>query len=348
MRIQNTWDRLDGLLARAPHARALRFHRVELLEARRRRIAGLDPATQLVGEVARAAVIELAVPIVLSRVRGAYDGPLVLVKGPEIALDYPEPRLRPFSDLDLLTDDAEGAQAALIGAGFQAAGDPALYERIHHLRPLAWPGLPLLVELHSRAKWPEMIPAPDSAILLSSSIPSRTGVPGVETLPAAAHAVLLAAHAWAHEPLARLGHLLDVAVTIERAAPGEPAALADEWGCGRMWSATEAAIAAVLRGDGRSLAAATWGRHLRSARERTVLERHLYELLAPLWGLPRRNAPRGTLRALGAAFRPEGTESWSDKLARSRLAITHAAVPVAEHDIALEASVAPRESSAFP
>ena len=62
------------------------------------------------------------------------------------------PGLRSFGDLDLLTDDAEAAQAALLAAGFQEVFEPEIYEDIHHLRPLWWPGLPLVVELHTRAE----------------------------------------------------------------------------------------------------------------------------------------------------------------------------------------------------
>jgi hypothetical protein len=330
------WDRIDGILQRAPHERALRFHRVELLEARRRRAAGLDLPPALAAEETRAAVIELAVPAVLGRARDAFDGRLVLVKGPEVAADYPAPRLRQFADLDLLADDAPAAQAALLEAGFQAAGDPAGYDPSYQQQPLAWPGLPLLVELHARPKWPALLPWPEAAVLLGDTEPARVGVAGVDTLPAAAHAVLLAAHAWAHEPLGRLGHLVDVAVTAARAEPGAAAALAAGCGCARMWRCTEAALDALLRGDRRSSAVALWGRHLRTARERTVLERHAADLLAPLWGLPPRAAPRGAARALRSAAGRDGDERWAAKLARSRRALADAGVSVPDHERELE------------
>jgi putative nucleotidyltransferase-like protein len=281
-----------------------------------------------------AAMTDLAVRPLLARVRDAYDGRLVLVKGPEVALDYPEPELRRYGDLDLLADDAEAAQAALLAAGFGEIDDPALYVDIHHLRPLAWPGVPIVIELHSRPKWPDGIPGPGSDELLAAAVPSRLGVAGIETLAPAPHAVLLAAHSWAHEPLDRIGHLVDVAATLARADQGEAAALARGWGCARMWSVTEAAIGAVLAGDG-SLPA--WARHLPAARERTVLEMHLQRLLAPLAGLPPGRVPGGVVRAVREELRLDPDESWRIKLARSRLAFKHAGVSRAEHDMIVEA-----------
>ena len=121
------WDRVDQLLERAPHVEALRLHRVELLEARRRRAAGLELGPELRADEAQAIADELAALPLLERVRAAWDGPLVLFKGPELALDYPGPRLRRFGDLDVLTDDAEAAQAALLAAGFEEVCDPDLY-----------------------------------------------------------------------------------------------------------------------------------------------------------------------------------------------------------------------------
>jgi Uncharacterised nucleotidyltransferase len=327
------WDRIDALAERAPHVRALRYHRLGLVEAHRRRRAGLAPLPELAADLMRAALTDLAVAPLLGRAREAYDGRLVLLKGPEVALDYPDPGMRPFGDLDLLADDAPAAQAALLAAGFGEIGDPALYDGIHHLRPLAWPGVPIVIELHSRPKWPARVPGPDVAALLAHAVPSRLGVAGVETLAPAPHAVLLAAHAWAHEPLARLGHLVDVAATLARAEDGEAGALARAWGCARMWTRTEDAMRAVLHGD-RSLP--VWAKHLDAARERTVLEMHLQRLLGPVVGLPGGQVPAGLVRALRDELRLEGDEPLRAKLARSRLAVAHAHVSRAEHEQLLE------------
>src|SRR4051794_6757435 len=114
------FERIDSLLeATDTPLHVLRTHRVELLEARRRRAAGLSPDPDMLADETRVAVNEMAVRGLLARVRAACDGPLVLMKGAEVALDYGGPGLRSFGDVDLLTDDAERAQATLIAAGFQ-------------------------------------------------------------------------------------------------------------------------------------------------------------------------------------------------------------------------------------
>lgn len=330
------WGQIDSLLERAPADSALRLHRVELLEARRRRAAGIRPGPELEADETRARAADLAVAPLLARVRTACDASLLVVKGPEVAVDYPKPWLRPFHDLDLLTDDAAGVQAALLAAGFREVGDPALFEGIHHLRPLWWPGLPLTIELHSRPKWPAELGGPAVAELLESAVPARVGVPGISTLPPAHHAVLLAAHAWAHEPLARLGQLIDVAATVARAAPGEAAALARRWGCLRMWRTTERAARALIHGDVRALSVALWARHLPAVRERTVFESHLHEWLAPVAGLPARRAPAAVLRAVLDAGRRGTDETWRMKLARTRVALRNAATARSEHGLSLE------------
>src|SRR4051794_27303673 len=189
------WERIDSLLERAPDDDALRLHRVELLEARRRRAAGRDVG-ELAGDETAALLRDLALVPLLSRVRETWDGPLVLLKGAEVSLDYPGPRLRRFCDLDLLTDDAPNAQAALRAAGFVEARQEESRGVLHHLCPLQLPGFPLTVELHSAPNWVDGLPAPTAADLLASAVPGRLGVDGVSTLAPAEHAIVLAAHAW--------------------------------------------------------------------------------------------------------------------------------------------------------
>ena len=52
----------------------------------------------------------------------------MLIKGAEVAVDYPGPRLRRFGDVDLLASDAAAAQAALLAAGFVEVGEAWRYE----------------------------------------------------------------------------------------------------------------------------------------------------------------------------------------------------------------------------
>ena len=318
------WERVEELLAASTSStHVLRVHRVELLEARRRRAAGIELDADLIADETRVAVNELAAPALLARVRAAWDGPLLLMKGPEVALDYGGPGLRSYGDLDFLTDDAEAAQAALIAAGFQEVFDADIYADIHHLRPLWWPGLPLVVELHTSANWPAAVPGPSTTELLDAAVPSRLGIDGISTLPPEHHTLALAAHAWQHQPLGRLGNLIDVAVMLRRSDPVEVRALARQWGCSRMWRTTDAAVGTVLFGEGRSAGVAVWARHLLEVRERTVLEWHVKNLLAPVWGYPRRRVPAAALAHLRAV-----------RLSRAPRALRNAGIARSDHHLA--------------
>ncbi len=329
------WDAVDDLVARAPGPRALRYHRLQLLYARRRLALGLALDPEIAAERDRAVACLLTAPLVLARARAAWDGPLVLIKGLEAALDYPAPATRPLGDLDLLTDDAPGAQRALLAAGFQEVGEPSVYAGIHHLRPLWWPGSPLTVELHKSPKWPQGLPVPPTPELLRHAVRGRAGVAGIDALPAAAHAVVLAAHAWAHEPLARAGQLVDVAATLARADRDEADALARAWHCARMWRTVARAAGWLLQGE-RSVAGAVWARHLHGARERTVAESHAQGWLAPLWGRPASRAAGAAVRRAASDLRCDGTEPWRTKLRRTRMALADAGLPRSEHQQRLE------------
>jgi len=328
----DVWDSIEELASRAPRPEDLRVHRLHLIAARARQRAGEPVSDALRDEARLAAASALAVPVLLKRVRAACDGPIVLMKGPEVGARYPDPALRPCKDLDLLVENPIGVQRALRAAGFLPTGVPYLYEGIHHLRPLYLPGLPVSIEVHARPKWPDHMTPPPAAELIEAAVPSTLDVPGLLTLPVAQHAVVLAAHAWAHEALACAGHLIDVSLMAREADPAEADAIAREWGCLRLWRTTRRAAAALVEGERSPLAMRLWARHLNGARERTVIEGHMTRGAGELWGLPPRRAPRSALRAIaGSAGRVPG-EPLTQKLVRTRVAIGDAFLPKSEHD----------------
>ncbi len=185
------WARVEEIISGARSIEALRHHGVELIAANLWRRQGLPVPAELRTDEHAAALKALGVPVVLKHARAAYDGALVLMKGPEVGARYPAPTLRPFCDLDLLVDEPAAAHRAMVAAGFLEAGEPARYERAHHLRPLAWPGVPLFIELHREPNRPAWIAPLDTAELLELTQPSATGVPGLLAPVPAAHAVLL-------------------------------------------------------------------------------------------------------------------------------------------------------------
>jgi hypothetical protein len=155
------WAAADRLADRAATTDDLRWHRLHLIAAARMRAAGRLVPERLLHEERLAALGAATAPHVLAMVRAAVPGPLLLLKGPEVAARYPDPALRPFRDLDVLVADAPSAHARLLAAGFEPIDDeehdqPAL----HHRAGLVRPGLPLIVELHDRPNWPAALRPP--------------------------------------------------------------------------------------------------------------------------------------------------------------------------------------------
>lgn len=339
----DVWARVDELIERASRPSDLRWHRLHLIAARRFREQGRAVPHEFLGDELTSAVMTLAAPEFLRRVRETVDGPVVLLKGPEVAALYPEPTLRPYRDLDLLVVDAPGTWRALVDVGFVPTGDPSLYVGIHHLRPLCLPGYPLVIELHTEPKWVPWASAPPAAALLEAAVPSLAGADGIFAPAPAHHALVLAAHSWAHEPLRRVHELLDVLLVLDRTDRAEAEAAARTFGVERLWRTTLAAADAIL-GDGRRpRTVRIWARHLPRVRERTVLEAHLEHVLAPFSIAAPAPALRLSLGALRRDLRPEEGETWRDKLARTARALRDAFARASDHDAALGERAAVRD-----
>ncbi len=332
------WNRVDELVGRAPSVEALRAHGVHLLAARAWRSKGRPIPRTVREDERRAAMLAMAAPPLLERVRAAYGGRLALMKGPEVAARYPDPGVRRFRDLDLLADEPDAAQRALLAAGFVRLGSEAEYNGLQHLCPLAWPGLPLIVEVHREPNRPPWLRAPPGRELLNTALPSATGVEGLLAPAPAAHALLLAGHAWAHHPLGRLIDLIDVAATLSRGERGErgerrlAGELATDWGWDGLWRATLAVVDRLFAGERRPLSLTVWARHLEPVRGRSVLENHFARLAAAACALPPRSAPIAVGATVVRTATRRGDERWRDKLHRCRLAIGHAFMDKSEHE----------------
>jgi hypothetical protein len=324
------WSVTDELVDRAPNTRALRAHGLHLLAGARLRALGRPVPEEIVADEWHAALATLAVPALLERARAAYDGQLMVMKGPEVALRYPDPALRAYRDIDLLADDAEAAERALLGAGFQAMGSAEVDDVGYHVCPLVWPGLSLCIEVHRWPHWVEGLELPPVRELLDAAEPSGLGVAGILAPAPHHHALLLAGHAWVHEPLRRLVELIDVAAFMEETDREAVRKLARRWGCNRVWHTTELAVDSLLYGTARSLPLRTWARHLSRARERTVLESRVQRLAGPAWGLPMREVPRAVLGAGAVHVRRHDGERWREKLARTGKLVRNAASPISE------------------
>jgi putative nucleotidyltransferase-like protein len=298
---------------------------------------GRPVPSELVDEERVAAIFALAAQIVLEKARAAYDGPMMVLKGPVVAALYPDPALRPFRDLDLLVPNAEEAQETLIASGFVPVGnEDSYYAELHHLRPLSWPGLPLVVEVHRRPEWPKWTKAPATDELFGEAEPALTvGVDGLLAPNRSHHALIVAAHSWAEAPLRRALDLVDVTVLSSGLDRDELRRLAHRWDIAGLWETTVAAAQALLFDARTPLSLRLWARDLRSTRDRTVLENHVRFLASSFWALPPRRALRVTGQRVLEAAKPAMEESWHRKLGRTGLAFRNAFTGLSEHNLVL-------------
>jgi Uncharacterised nucleotidyltransferase len=345
LRASPALERVTGLLDEMDEA-AARAHGLGPLAARRWRERGRAVPSDFARMERAATISRRLAKTVLEQAASAYDGPLLVFKGPEIAELYP-PGTRFFSDLDVLTDDAPAAQSALLAAGFVEVDDPeGVYAEIHHLNPIHLPGIPLNLEIHSRPKWPSVLPRPDVAEIVEAAVPSRTSVAGLLAPAPAHHALIVVGHAWAHMPLRAIRTLLDAELVAAEAEAEELERVAARWGVERLWH-TDAAVRAWLFADGpEPLAVRVWGRHLRAAREPTVIASHVERWLAPFWLLPPGAATRASARAIARDVAPQGGESWGAKARRVARAARNAFKTHSEHGWDPREGPAPRRSDA--
>lgn len=329
------WGAVDRFIDAAPDDEALKAHGVVPLAIRRRRALGLPVSEELLHAERVATFGALSVTGLLARARQAYDGPIVLFKGPLVARGYPG-GARASVDIDLIVEDAHAAQRDFLAAGFVEVDEPELYVDIHHLRPLRWEQLPILnIELHSTVKWPEGLQAPDVAEIFAGAVDAEVGVEGILAPDPYHHAMLVTAHGWSHSPLRSLRDLLDVAVTIDGLDRAELARLAVRWDLAKVWRTTERALDHLF-GDARKPASLRlWAKHLEEARERTVREGHLEHWTASFWGLPPRQALAASLGSLWWDLKPVGGETWRDKAARTWQAARRANVARSRHEAEL-------------
>ena len=312
------WRSVDRLLARAGDVDGLRAHKL---------------APLVVHDEQRAASVgAMLAPALVQRIRDAADGELLLLKGPEVAALYPAAGRR-FSDVDVLARDAGAVQAALLRAGFVEDEQAVELDDHHHLHPLRLPSIWLGVEVHSAPNWPlGAMAGPPLGEIFAAAVPSVLGIDGVSAPSRAHHALLLAAHAWRHQPLHVLRDLLDVAVLAEGLPRSELDETARRWGIARVWRTTQAALDAIFYAGPEPLPLRLWARHLKDVRPETVLEEHLQRWLHPFWERPLGPALRDSLAMVRRDLVPAPGETWRERVAQNLDALRHLRSPAASRD----------------
>lgn len=331
---QALWQGLDRLLDAAPPDANLHVHGLGPLAAWWLREQGEEAPEALEEQSRRSAYGTVTAAPLLRRIRAVIDGPIVVIKGPEIAALYPRPALRPYGDLDVLVEDLSRAASRLVEAGFELVG-PA--DRIlpghHHDQPLRLKGLALAVELHRNPGWLSWQQRPTNVEVFARSVASVTGVEGVSAMPAADHALLLAAHSWRHGPYHSYMHLIDIALAREAADRGEVERLAQEWGLNGVWASTNRAIESVFFGEGEWPKGIdrVWSRHLLEMRERSLLEYYAAYWLKGLAAPSVRTRSRAVFDDVRFSFTTHPWQTPRGKAKRIGEALLRARKPASEH-----------------
>ena len=189
------WEAVYRLLDGTSDFEALRAHRLHLLAGRRWRELGEEIPTELAQDERLAAIVALLAP-------GFSDASSVFVtrrssstkvRRSPLAIQILSCALASTSTYSWRTPSRPDA---LLAAGLVEVGDPGRYAHSPHGLPLAWPGIPLFVEVHSDPNWPSWLGRPPTAELLDAAVPSALGVEGLKTLAPVHHALIVAVHAW--------------------------------------------------------------------------------------------------------------------------------------------------------
>lgn len=182
----------------------------------------LDPPTVLRSLRARAAALAIVVERLLGDVAAALGEagvPWTPFKGADLAARiYPDPSLRPMTDVDLLVHerDYRRARTALEGGGWRSVASGRRFERYVEEEGSAWiaghPASPLPIELHLRL-W-GFVPEGSGDTLLDRAAPNRSLGPTGRRLRAADACLLSAVHPWLHLPPRRLSAWWEVRETL--------------------------------------------------------------------------------------------------------------------------------------
>lgn len=218
----------------------------------------------------------LAAQILLERLVARGRGPIVLMKGLEVAQLYPAVLARPFRDVDVLLNDPRPAWNELVAAGYRS--DPTRRADIdhHHLPALADPTGSVGLELHVRPNVPDWASIP-TALLLETAEPSRTGIDGVLRPRDDLHALLLALHCW-KGGFTRLRDLLD-ALLLAQVSDRPVEEIARDLDLTRFWQMTKDLAAHVLLGESTRMTRLVSGALIKP--DQSLRDRKRTRILAP-------------------------------------------------------------------
>ena len=287
----------------------LRAHGLQLLAAHHLSQRGRVVPPELLADWVAAARTERETAALLARVRDAVEGPIVLLKGPEVTAHYPIAGLRTWADLDVLVPEPERAWERLRRSGFSPAGDTA-HSTHHHLQALANDSGRLPLEVHRGLSRPLWATGPSAEEILLGAVPTRTGHAGFLAPEPAAHAVYLAAHSWGHLPFRSARDLIEEELLVPTESDQRRAErLAGAWGLGRVWTKNRKLVHEIEADVGCAQRDRDFRRYpltgpVRSLRDRSVARTLAAVAAGPLFADDGRSILSGLIRSTGRVISP--------------------------------------------
>ena len=225
-----------------------------------------------------------AVPL-LERIRELHDGPCCSSRGPMSRGSTRVPRAASAIWISCSTM-RRMVHETLVANGFVEVEDPdfEFTPEHHHLQPLRWPALPLLVGVHKASNWPVSVSRPPTvAEIREASVPSALGLDEVRDALAAPSDPDPGRACMEPRPAAHAADPIDVAAVAAPLDERELELTAKRWGIGRIWRTTSDAIDGLFYGGRETAPLRTWARHLEGVRKQSILESHVARLLHPYW-----------------------------------------------------------------
>jgi hypothetical protein len=174
-----------------------------------------------------------------------HEGPIIVMKGLEVAMLYPRPVERPFRDLDLLMRDPQERWDRLVALGYRHNPSRVGVEH-HHLPALADLTGTLGIELHHHPNVPNWANVSLDWVFETAQ-PSRTGIEGALRPRDDVHALLLTMHCW-KGGFTRLRDLFD-AMLLAAMSRADVEETASSLGLRRLWRMSVRLADSTLFGD---------------------------------------------------------------------------------------------------
>jgi hypothetical protein len=178
------------------------------------------------------------------------------------------------------------------------------YDDIHQTHPLVVPGLTLPLELHRRPNWPTWATPPPIDELFEAAQASAVGVDGALAPSTEHHALLVLAHAWAHQPWEQLSQLIDFALLLGLSDAAILRSTARRWQLEKLLDVANRTVDSILLDRGKApLVIRLCAPHLRRLGTVSPVRQQVNRYAASVFVAPPADAARAAIEGVARRVR---------------------------------------------